>query len=280
MTVLGGAAILERLRNFEVFEPDTWDCTAVREASYALTLAWDGLVVDGQPYPPGRQYPESQLTIKPGRIAILSTKEILRMPGDLSGKVGVRLDFAAIGLVGLMGIQVDPYYGSQSKDERLYFRVANLSNEPIRVLPTDRVFNIELHEAVRTVPPSPNKENGWLRMQRLIRNQQDTSWTYITKVEQDLEATDQRFQPLFFFGVVLVAVTLLGVISAVMINADADAAPSWVADWGWAVLVVTFSSGGIATAILVLAEAWDRGVRAAEGTRQFWRRRRPSDTSD
>ena len=96
----------------------------LKEASYALTLAWDGLVLDGHPYPPGTHYDGTQIRIEPGRIAILSTKEVLRMPGDLSGKVGVRLDFAAFGLVGLMGIQVDPYYGCGSEnDERLYFRV-------------------------------------------------------------------------------------------------------------------------------------------------------------
>ena len=45
-----------------------------------------------------------------------------------------------------MGIQVDPYYGSDHDDERLYFRVANMSNEPIRLQRTDRVFNIEFHD--------------------------------------------------------------------------------------------------------------------------------------
>ena len=103
MSVLGSQEIRHRLQNGEVFEPDTWTDDGIMEASYALTLAWDGLVVDGHPYPPGTQYPETQIRIEPGRIAILSTGEILRMPGDLSGKVGVRLDFAALGLVGIDG---------------------------------------------------------------------------------------------------------------------------------------------------------------------------------
>ena len=82
------------------------------------------------------------------------------MPGDLSGKVGVRLDFAARGLVGLMGIQVDPYYGSDSEDEseRLYFRVVNMGNEPIRLERGDGVFNIELHDATGACKPTPSRD--------------------------------------------------------------------------------------------------------------------------
>ena len=180
------------------------------------------------------------------------------MPGDLSGKVGVRLDFAALGLLGLMGIQVDPFYGSECENERLYFRVANISNEAIRLQRTDLVFNLELHTATGATQPRPPKENGWMRMQRLIRTQRDASSTYITRIEHDVRATEQRFQPLFFFGVVLLAITILGVMAAVIINSDARTAPPWVAAWGWIVLLVTFSAGGIATAMLVFAEAWHR----------------------
>ena len=218
MAVLGGNQIRERLDLGQIFKLDTWDDEGIKEASYALRLAWDGLVVDGQPYPPGIPYGDTQIRIEPGRIAILSTKEVLKMPEDLVGKVGVRLDFAALGLLGLMGIQVDPYYGHDTDTERLYFRVANVSNEPIRLHRSDRVFNIELHDTQGATRPSPTREDGWTRMQRLIRNQRDASWTYITRVEQDVKAVDERYQPLILFGVVLVAVTILGVMAMVMIN--------------------------------------------------------------
>ena len=118
MAVLGGEELRERLKRGQVFKPKTWDKEGVKEASYALRLAWDGLVVDGDPYPPGAQYKGNQIRIEPGRIAILSTQEVVKMPGDLTGKLGVRLDFAALGLVRLMGIQVDPWYGTDWEDER------------------------------------------------------------------------------------------------------------------------------------------------------------------
>ena len=271
MAVLGSHEIRRRLDCGEVFRAETWNAEGIKEASYALTLAWDGLVVDGHPYPPGTCYGETQIRIEPGRIAILSTKEILRMPGDLSGKIGVRLDFAALGLLGLMGIQVDPYYGLHSEQERLYIRVANVSNETIRIQPSDRVFNIELHDAIGAAKPRESKEDGWTRMQKLIRNQRDASWTYITRIEHDVKQIEERFQPLVLFGVVLVAVTILGVMAAVVINTEWGSAPEWVAGWGWAVLVSTFAAGGLATAFLVATEAWRRGVSAATETAKLLR---------
>ena len=55
------------------------------------------------------------------------------MPGDLVGKIGIRFDYASIGLTGLMGIQVDPLFGRDLDKERLYVRVANLGNAPISI---------------------------------------------------------------------------------------------------------------------------------------------------
>ena len=90
MAVLGSDEIRNRLERGGIFRPGTWNPEAIKEASYALTLAWDGLVTDGHPYPPGISYTGTQIRIKPGRIAILSTKEVIAIPGDLSGKVGTQ----------------------------------------------------------------------------------------------------------------------------------------------------------------------------------------------
>lgn len=256
MAVLGGDELQARLNRGQVFKPDTWDEEGVMEASYALRLAWDGLVVDGDPYPPGAEYKGNQIRVEPGRIAILSTHEVIQMPGDLTGKVGVRLDFAALGLVGLMGIQVDPYYGSEWENEKLYFRVANMSNETIRLNRTDRVFNLELHEARGARRPKKPKQRGWDRMQSLLRSQRDASWTYITRVEHDVRAIEERFHPLILFGVVLLAVTILGVITAVILDTDASSAPPWIANWGWIVLLLTFVAAAAATVAIVTAEAF------------------------
>ena len=136
--ILGHNEIHNRLAKGEVFRRDTWDPSCIKEASYVLRIADDGLLLDGQFYDPFNQknrYEGDYIVIDPGKIAILSTKEELIMPPDLVGKIGIRLEFALLGLTGLMGIQVDPLYGHDKKRERLYIRVANFGNAPIRLSP-------------------------------------------------------------------------------------------------------------------------------------------------
>ena len=130
--ILSTSEIRKRLKAGEIFKKDTYDPNLVKEASYALRVAKDGILLDGTFYNPGTCYPGQYLEIKPGRIAILSTIERLNMPATLVGKIGLRLDYAVKGLTGLMGIQVDPYYGQDSKDDRLHIEsltgVTNLSD--------------------------------------------------------------------------------------------------------------------------------------------------------
>ena len=89
--ILGTEKIQERLEDGEIFRRPSWDGRNIKEASYALRVAKDGMVVDGKVFSPGTAYPEPVIEIKPGHIAILSTEERLRMPSDLVGKLGVRL---------------------------------------------------------------------------------------------------------------------------------------------------------------------------------------------
>ena len=71
--ILSGEAILERLRDGQIFRQGTWDAASIMEASYALRLANDGLLVNGEFYDPGVPYTGSYISIEPGEIAILST---------------------------------------------------------------------------------------------------------------------------------------------------------------------------------------------------------------
>ena len=48
--ILSGEAILQRLQNGEIFREGMWVEDSVMEASYALRLADDGLLVGGQFY--------------------------------------------------------------------------------------------------------------------------------------------------------------------------------------------------------------------------------------
>lgn len=257
--ILGSEAIKARLNNGEIFREGTWEVGNVKEASYALRIAMDGLIIDGKPYAQGEAYPTKGnfLQIEPGKVAILSTLEQLDMPNDLVGRLGIRLDFAALGLTGFMGIQVDPYYGRNYDNERLFIRAANLGNETVRLSEGDAVFNIEFSEVKDATEPVPSKQRTWDRVLSLTKSQREPSWTYVTRVQSDInkEVDNIRdyLQPIVLFGIFLLAVTLLGVVVLLILgvrDTPTVQIPSWVTDWGWWLFLGTISIAIVSTAAM------------------------------
>ena len=261
--ILGTDQIRHRLRDGEIFRKGTWSDGSIKEASYALRVAKDGMIIDGNVFHPDHQYPEPHIEIKPGRIAILSTEERLCMPHDLVGKLGVRLDFASRGITGLMGIQVDPYYGSNHQDERLYIKVANFGNEPVRVFPGDAVFNIEF--SVVRGASNPKKSPTWNRIMDSWSNQRQFDWTYVARVENVFESRTQGLenqldrgvqgvrdnqQAVVLFGVFLVAITLLAALIGVIL--DVENVPNWLTNGGWIVLLVLCSIATIGILVFLI----------------------------
>ncbi len=269
--ILSGEAILERLRASQIFREGTWDEESVMEASYALRLANDGLLIDGRFYDPGVPYEGTYISIEPGKIAILSTVERLNMPDDLVGKVGVRFNPSVKGLTGLMGIQVDPLYGQAKDDERLFVRVANLGNDTVKFLADEIVFTFELHELTGKVrPPSPEKTPTWTRIKQQLATQDDSSWSYVTQVQHETVQVEERLrsditnikdylQPLVMFGIFLVAVTILGVAIAVIVSLRDTPevyVPDWVTGWGWIILMCALSVATVTTAAIGGFTVW------------------------
>ena len=272
--ILSREEILRRLKYGEIFRKDTWVEESIREASYVLRIAEDGLLLDGDFYDPGVPYKGSEFVVEPGKIAIFSTKEILDMPPDLVGKIGIRLDYALLGLTGLMGIQVDPLYGHGKEEERLFIRVANFGNEPVRLSPGDGVFTFELHQLAGQFRPEP-KDSSWPRIKRRIGIHKEVSWSYVTRVQSELseqtteidkrlESETKRLesetknirdylQPLVMFGIFLVAVTILGVALTTILNVRDTPevyVPHWVTNWGWMVLLGTLSFAAVMTGLM------------------------------
>ena len=193
------------------------------------------------------------------------------------GKLGIRLEFASKGLTGLMGIQVDPFYGLDKDGERLFIRVANFGNEDIEIAAGAAVFNIEFSIVADAEKPA-EKESTWSRVLYGIAGQDRSHFSYVTRVQTDLsqranyleKLIDTRAdglekqlskdvdgirnnqQSVVMFGVFLVAITILGVILNLLF--DAESPPDWVADWGWIVLFVLFSVAALAvTGFVVVA---------------------------
>ena len=262
--VLSGEAILQRLESGHIFRERTWEKAHLKEASYALRLAEDGLLIDGKFYDPGsKTFAEDYVNIEPGKIAILSTMEEFDMPCDLVGKVGIRIDHALLGLTGLMGIQVDPLYGRNHVGERLYIRVVNLGNDPIRLNVGEEIFTFEVHQVDGKVV-APPKGPTWERLKDRLRYQSNASWTYATRVDQnvtDIEGHLDRetlrireyLQPVVLFGVFLVAVTVLGAVIALILGVRETPevrVPRWFTSWGWVLLLVTLIAATGATAAI------------------------------
>ena len=250
--ILGTSEILKRLKSGQVFDPPTWVEANIKEASYALRVAGDGMIIGDDIIEPGdTKNSRSEIEIQPGRIAVLSTMERLCMPPDLVGRLGVRLKFASKGLVGQMGMQVDPCYGNgEDEGSRLYIKVANLGNRNVIVEAGDPVFNIEFSEVV-DAQCDDDKEDTWDRIKRTVGEQSQRDWTSITLIQHDLdeqsrmnkEDLDRRLgeirdnqQAVVMFGVFLVAITILTVMVGVILNVRD--APSWVTHAGWIALVV------------------------------------------
>ena len=284
--ILSGDAIKERLRDGQIFRKDTYDEKYVEEASYVLRLAPDGMMLDGDRYRPGRNYPENCIEIAPGKIAILSTMERLNMPDDLVGKIGIRFNYAIQGLTTLIGIQVDPLFGSKQEDEPLYIRVANLGNNPVPICIGADIFTFELHQLDRKLSVDPkSRENMWPRIQDLLGDQENASWSYATRVQSELSEQasnlDKRLetetknirdylQPVVMFGIFLIAVTILGVALTVIVTGSdlpEREVPLWVRDWGWKVLLGTLSFAASVTGMVGLI------VVAGLGWRTFFKAR-------
>ena len=263
--ILGGKSIEARLNAGQIFRKDTWEKSSIKEASYALRVANDGMVIGDDIYEPGKNYYSKPfIEIEPGRIAILSTVERLCMPNDLAGRLGIRLDYASRGLTGLMGIQVDPCYGQNRPDERLFIKVANFGNQTVKIPPGDAVFNIEFSKVED--PKTVDKPPTWERIKRSIADQPSATkdWTYMTKVNFDaqnieprvtqrvtidVESIRQGQQSVVMFGVFLVSITILGVMLGLLFSVNS--APNWVAEWGWIALMVLFFVAVLAIVVFV-----------------------------
>ena len=265
--VLSENEIRERLS--EIFVMDYCDPEGVKEASYVLRVASDHLMFEDQVYELGTYPQATSIVINPGKIAVLSTVELLHMPKDLVGKIGIRFQYALRGLTGLMGIQVDPRYGERRGGERLYIRVANLGINPITLYPNDAVFTFELHKLTSEVQDDKylDKERTWDVLKRNLPGQHDASWSYASSINDETRTRERRYQrrfnrqiagirdylqPVVMFGIFLVAVTILGVSLTVMLDVHRvpkEAVSPWITEWGWILVFSTISIATVATAV-------------------------------
>ncbi len=162
--LLGREAILERVRKGDVFDIDTFSEGNLRGGAYDLRLARDFLITaDGQAYGPSKPYMGKTLTLKPGDIAYVATRERLRLQWDIAANIVPKYQFVRDGLFVLHGGLVDPGYGlmldedenwAPRPDERIHLLVANISgSDQSLIMGQDKVATLQFF-ALEPVPVS------------------------------------------------------------------------------------------------------------------------------
>ena len=158
MCVLTGKDIESRADS--IFSNGSWHKNCFEEASYDLRVATDTYIrVGGVMYSPDvNPYEEPVVVIRPGELAMLPTVESFDMPEDLVGSIKIKFSHSRKGLIPLFGPKVDPYFGREHEDERLFLWVSNLGAAPIKIRKGERVFNVQFHTLQGEPPDFEKKE--------------------------------------------------------------------------------------------------------------------------
>lgn len=220
--VLGSQKILERIHEIFVTESATAD--NVREASYDLRLADDGLLFGGRWHGIGQQV-VGDVMIRRGEVAVLSTAERFRMPSDLVGNVNVKFKQALKGLILLFGSRVDPKYGWDLRSpgvlptdpyngQRLYLLVCNIGSQDVTLRPGDSVFMVEFYVVDGSVTTRPRQNNDSYIAERFS---EIGKFGFLLGIDQDVARIrkESRFQRqvtrIFLWGFLgVLLVTILG----------------------------------------------------------------------
>lgn len=233
--ILAYSELLRRLEAGEIFAPGTWRAEQLRGAAYEVRLASDLMFVRGRggvstKYGPGEHHPDA-IILNEGEVALVSSAERCRFPGDVAANISTKWDLARKGLLVLTGGFVNPRFGLQyageqwvpKEDERLHFLVVNLGAEPQSLTPNDtRLASVQFVSMVgdpgtETAPSTqqiiaedylPDAPVAALAVFRELRRQRKR----LDRLTSSYDKLEHGFQPVLTFGIYLLAVTFLGVI--------------------------------------------------------------------
>ena len=195
------------------FEPER-----LRPASYQLTLG-------NQVHLGGRHQlvtDDSPLILDPHQVAVVSTREVLRIPRFLVARWSIRVQHIYEGLLWTGGLQVDPGWVGQ-----LFCPVYNMAEHKVELRVGEGLFTIDF---IRTTPVTDEYrrmgeatefEKTWFKVERRTLSEHDSNRLHSAPYEslRDLKELT-RFRELAFGAVALIFVVLgvmvaaLGVLAA------------------------------------------------------------------
>jgi deoxycytidine triphosphate deaminase len=241
VSVLGDRDISRRFD--EIFEEGTAAAERIRAAKYDLTLG-DRLLIlpDGRRYsddPHGRPR-QRPFVLEPGQSVLISTRERISMPTDLSGILGPAFDLSDEGILFFGGMLVDPGFGLRKEGERwvrfpepLSFYLANVGSGPLQLRPGgQRVASIAFLEVTnaRTVQEFDSRfETTTARKVRAElfdpKCEDPPPSLGLVRDISELDHRVDKFEASTFhvvvFGVIVLAVTLFAAIVSLVVSEPA-----------------------------------------------------------
>ena len=201
-------------RLIEPFEPER-----LRPASYQLTLG-NEVHVGGKPHVMSSSNPT--VNLEPHQVAVVSTREILRIPRFLVARWSIRVQKIYEGLLWTGGPQVDPGWIGQ-----LFCPIYNLSEREVELRCGDALFTIDF---IRTTPVTedyeimvkkPEFKKAWFTPVRRTLSEHDSNRLHSAPYEALHDLSElTRFRELALGAVALIFVVLgvmvaaLGVLAA------------------------------------------------------------------
>lgn len=215
--VLSDGAIIERIVKGELIALSTFNEDSLHGSSYDVAIAQDGLITPSRDeVPPCRTAVPwtGPVVIESGETALFSSKELFRLPDDVAGNVSIKNRLASQGLSLLSGLLIDPGYGlDEFADDRLgcrlFLHVANTSRSRIVLVPgVDVIARVQFLPIVgpRWSKRKSAKASRWSEQKRASLG----FFTEMRELKQEVEETSTRSRQIVLFGVVVVAIALVG----------------------------------------------------------------------
>lgn len=121
--------------------------SSLNPASYDLRLGESAYISSDQD--PRTLRLGEVLTLKPSEFALVTTYEVLELPDNIIGQVGLKARYSLSGLMNISGIQVEPGFRG-----RLVLGIVNLSTKTRKIAFCDKVFTIQFHKLDSSVTKS------------------------------------------------------------------------------------------------------------------------------
>jgi hypothetical protein len=229
MGLLSGEEIQKR--RAEIFRGGTFSSNSLRPAAYDLRVE---LAEDEATATTGTIADET-LILEKGQRAALRTFEVLAMPWDVAGNVGVKHRKAVRGLFISPGLFVDPGFGWRSgtdgegpipEGRRLRFLVTNIGHGKIAIrlgAEGDKVVGLQLFDVAPPTKKEPashpdiSDAHGMAVFEDLLDVQQAVK-AGLEDLETRVHRTEVSTERVVVFGVFLVSATLFGALMAYVLT--------------------------------------------------------------